>query len=94
MADEDDFETFMHKTFGIHPSETKVLHKIGSGIRAELRDALRGTPVADDIDGLLLLTRLTAEQQGKLVWYLGQGLLPEMAIELASKGELGALLDE
>lgn len=94
MSGVTDFEKHMQETFGMTPSETRVYCKIGTEIRNELKDALRGTSVEDDRDALLLMTRLSFVQQGKLVWYFKQGLPPELAVALAAQGVLGELLDE
>lgn len=82
----------MQERFGFLPHETRVYLKIGEGLRPELLDFLRGTTVANDLDGLLVLTRLTFAEQGQLVYYLNEGLLPELAVQLTSTGQLQAML--
>lgn len=89
-----EFEKHMRDAFGITPQELRVMQRIAEGIHSELREALRGSQVADDVDGLLLLCRLNPEQQIKLAFYLREGLLPELAVQIMASGQLEALLDE
>jgi hypothetical protein len=88
------FEDFMKDAFGIIPQEMRVLLKIADGMHPELREALRGSPVADDIDALLLLCRLELRHQIALAGYIRDGLLPELAVALMGSGQLEKLLDE
>lgn len=94
MAQTTDFEDYMKDAFGIIPQEMRVLLKIADGMHPDLREALRGSPVADDVDGLLLLCRLTMEHQIKLAFYLREGLLAELAVQLMASAQLETLLDE
>lgn len=88
------FEEHMKATFGMSPQEVRVGYKIATGLHPDLLDALRGTALANDTDGLLVLTRLKPEHQAKLAYYIGEGLLPELAVSLMIAGELERLLDE
>ncbi|WP_142627915.1 hypothetical protein [Rhizobium sp. P007] len=89
-----EFEKHMRDAFGITSQELRVMQRIAEGIHSELREALRGSPVADDVDGLLLLCRLERPHQIALAGYIRKGLLPELAVALMASNQLEALLDE
>lgn len=88
------FEDDVRRATGIKAPELHTLLKIGEGLHPDLASRLRGSDVADDVDALLMLTRLTFEQQRKLVVALDKGLLPKLAVALMVSGELPRMLDE
>lgn len=94
MSDQDrDFEKHMKDTFGIVPAELRVLMRIADGLEPVLKEAFKGSPLENDIDGLLLFTHLSFEEQFKLARYIEDGLLPELALALMVSGDLPGMLE-
>jgi hypothetical protein len=83
-----DFEQFVKETLGYLPEETRVMIRIAENIHSDLRNVIRQTPIADDTDGLLVLSRLSPEKQKELAVRIKGGFDPQQAVELASRGEL------
>ena len=63
-------------------------------LRPELATALHGTSIEKDVDAVMMLCRLEPRQQVKLVYFLFEGLLPEVAVDLMASGHLPGMLDE
>ena len=85
---ESDFEQFVKETLGYLPEETRVMIRIAENIHPDLRNVIRQTPIADDTEGLLVLSRLSPEKQKELTARIKGGFDPQQAVELASRGEL------
>lgn len=93
MSTDAEFEKFMQDKFDYTPEQTRVFLKIGQ-MAPDLRRALRGSDVANDIDALILLTRLSLVQQMVLAAVIRKGLLPILAVALMASGNLPSMLDE
>lgn len=93
MSEMTDFERNVQELFGYTPQQTRVMIRIGQ-MQEELRNALRGSELADDTDALLLFVRLTPRQQVTLAQVLQKGLMPELALALMQSGLLADMLDE
>lgn len=84
------------REIGMLPQEARVRFRIANGLHPSLRGALRGSALADDVDSLLMLCRLTNDQQVKLYHHLQGGLfaeLLELAVARAADGTLADMLD-
>ena len=93
MSKDAEFEKIIQDKFGYTPEQTRVFLKIAQ-IEPKLREALRGSQVANDIDALLLLGRLTLIQQVALAAVIEGGLIPSLAVALMASGKLTQMLDE
>ncbi|MBB4065696.1 hypothetical protein [Gellertiella hungarica] len=88
-----DFERQMQERFSITPVKTRLLLRIAEGLTEDLRNALRGSTVARDMDALLVLTRLCAKDQQRLAKVAGRLLSSEEAVQLVAKGQIQPVLD-
>lgn len=88
------FEKRLKEAFGIAPAETRLLLKIADGLIDELKWAVRGTGIENDMDALLVLTRLDRWEQARFVLAVFEGMDPQEGVEMVSRGEFQALVAE
>jgi len=88
MIDEAAFEQRAREVFQLTTSEVRIYVRIADGLLPDLRRQLKGSGVEHDTDALLVLTRLTREEQAQLVFHLRSGLDAETAVQAASMGLL------
>ncbi len=67
------FEQHMLEKFGQRPEETRTLYRIATGLVPELMDALRKTPVENDMELLLQFTRIEPDIQQYIATALQRG---------------------
>ncbi|MFA7416390.1 MAG: hypothetical protein WC048_18120 [Rhizobium sp.] len=87
MIDSDAFEQRASELFRLTVQEVRVHVKIADELMPELRRALKGTAIENDVEALLVLTRLKPEQQEALVVRLRWcGLDPESTVGAVAAG--------
>lgn len=89
---QDAFERRAREVFQLTASEVRVYVRIADGLIPELRQQVKGSSIENDTDALLMLTRLTREDQARLVFHMRYGLDAETAVAGVSTGLLQQMM--
>lgn len=86
-------EQLLADHFNMPVQKLRVLLHIATGLTVKMQAALKGTPVEDDVDGLMVLTRLEPEVQDLAAKLIGRLMTAEEVVHLAALGELEPILE-
>ena len=88
----DEFEQHVMDVFGYSAVKSRVMLKVALGLGDEIKKAVAGSPVEDDINGLLVLTRLTMDEQRLTAKLIGKLITAGEAVHLVVCGDMQEIL--